>query len=113
MRPPTQFGNSHEEVAVDKYLTTKRSTELKISCRERPWLGASLDRIVVESTGEGGLEVKCPLSEVSFVKAVKLSTKYGKRKTCQNWISSIRRQFWREQNTGAPDCKSEEETNTV
>ncbi|KAI8512069.1 hypothetical protein Bbelb_111690 [Branchiostoma belcheri] len=63
----TQFGNSHEEVAVDKYLTTKRSTEPKISCREfglldPGWGEASLDRIVVESTGEEGLEVKCPLS---------------------------------------------------
>ncbi|XP_078589450.1 uncharacterized protein LOC144869804 [Branchiostoma floridae x Branchiostoma japonicum] len=67
----TAFGNKFEEVAVEKYVQTKRLTDPQTTCKEvgllvsteRPWLGASLDRVVTNSTGEGGLEVKCPSSK--------------------------------------------------
>ncbi|KAI8498001.1 hypothetical protein Bbelb_239450 [Branchiostoma belcheri] len=67
----TAFGNKNEEVAVEKYVKTKRASDPQTTCKEvgllvskdRPWLGASLDRLVTDSTGEGGLEVKCPASK--------------------------------------------------
>ncbi|KAI8516434.1 hypothetical protein Bbelb_050150 [Branchiostoma belcheri] len=60
----TAFGNKNEDVAVENKAdpqTTPKEVGLLVSM-DRLWLRASLDRLVTDSTGEGGLEVKCPAS---------------------------------------------------
>ncbi|KAI8494045.1 hypothetical protein Bbelb_283920 [Branchiostoma belcheri] len=60
----TAFGNKNEDVAVENKAdpqTTCKEVGLLVSM-DRLWLRASLYRLVTDSTGEGGLEVKCPAS---------------------------------------------------
>lgn len=71
-----QYGQLHEKDAVDCYIKSEiASGNLAIKVwevgtmisRERPGLGASLDRKVIDPTASGskigGLEVKCPISK--------------------------------------------------
>ncbi|XP_019616696.1 PREDICTED: uncharacterized protein LOC109464203 [Branchiostoma belcheri] len=68
----TTYGNNNETVAVDEYLSLAHSENFHADCieaglilsLERPWLGASVDRLVqVAGKTVGGLEVKCPYSK--------------------------------------------------
>ncbi|XP_035698104.1 pneumococcal serine-rich repeat protein-like [Branchiostoma floridae] len=68
----TQYGNQHEDIAVEEYVKVLQKENPEATCieaglilsLERPWLGASVDRLVV-SHGQiiGGVEVKCPHSK--------------------------------------------------
>ncbi|KAI8514873.1 hypothetical protein Bbelb_074640 [Branchiostoma belcheri] len=68
----TEYGNNNEAAAVEEYVNGIQEEFPGAYCEEvglilsmeRPWLGASVDRIVRKDEKTiGGVEVKCPLSK--------------------------------------------------
>ncbi|XP_078603130.1 uncharacterized protein LOC144877099 isoform X2 [Branchiostoma floridae x Branchiostoma japonicum] len=68
----TAYGNRNEAVAVEEYVDLIQEEHPGAQCveaglilsLERPWLGASVDRLVMKDGHNiGGLEVKCPFSK--------------------------------------------------
>ncbi|XP_035691259.1 uncharacterized protein LOC118426108 [Branchiostoma floridae] len=68
----TAYGNRNEAVAVEEYVDLIQEEHPGAQCIEaglilsfeRPWLGASVDRLVMKDGHNiGGLEVKCPFSK--------------------------------------------------